>query len=162
VRALWCRRLQAEVVSEVRSRPPGGRRATRSALRPEGRPRTFTPPTGLRQGELCGLRRGDLEPIQGTLTMRRQLVVEDPGSRLRVKPPKSHNGERTLVLDPITPRSADGGRGEADAAVLVHRAYGSAVAAGQSQGPVQPARLRGGGPADWSASDSAFDCVESA
>ncbi|WP_246606399.1 site-specific integrase [Paractinoplanes toevensis] len=58
--------------------------------------------TGLRRGELCGLRCGDLEPVQGTLTVRRQLVVEDPGSRVRVKPPKSHNGVRTLVLDPAT------------------------------------------------------------
>jgi hypothetical protein len=49
----------------------------------------------------CG-RCGDLEPVQGTLTVRRQVVVEDPGSRLRVKPPKSHNGVRTLVLDPVT------------------------------------------------------------
>ncbi|MBL7261586.1 site-specific integrase [Actinoplanes sp. LDG1-01] len=57
---------------------------------------------GLRRGELCGLRCGDLEPLQGTLTVRRQLVVEDPRSRLRVKPPKSHNGVRTLVLDPGT------------------------------------------------------------
>ena len=37
--------------------------------------------SGLRRGELCGLRCGDLEPRQGTLTVRRQLVVEDPGSR---------------------------------------------------------------------------------
>lgn len=58
--------------------------------------------TGLRRGELCGLRCGDLEPVQGTLTVRRQLVVEDPGSRIRVKPPKSHNGVRTVVLDPVT------------------------------------------------------------
>ncbi|MEU4692294.1 tyrosine-type recombinase/integrase [Actinoplanes sp. NPDC023714] len=58
--------------------------------------------TGLRRGELCGLRRGDLEPVQGTLRVRRQIVVEDPGSRLRVKPPKSHNGKRTLILDPLT------------------------------------------------------------
>lgn len=58
--------------------------------------------SGLRRGELCGLQCGDLEPVQGTLTVRRQLVVEDPGSRVRVKPPKSLNGERTLVLDPVT------------------------------------------------------------
>lgn len=58
--------------------------------------------SGLRRGELCGLRRGDLEPVQGTLTVRRQLVVEDPGSRVRVKSPKPHNGVRTLVLDPVT------------------------------------------------------------
>jgi integrase len=58
--------------------------------------------SGLRRGELCGLRCGDLEPLQGTLTVRRQLVIEDPGSRVRVKPPKSHNGVRTLMLDPVT------------------------------------------------------------
>jgi integrase len=58
--------------------------------------------TGLRRGELCGLRRGDLEPDQGTLTVCRQLVVEDPGSRVRVKRPKSHHGVRTLLLDPVT------------------------------------------------------------
>ena len=34
--------------------------------------------------------------------MRRQLVVEEPGSRVRAKPPKSHNGVRTLVLDSET------------------------------------------------------------
>jgi integrase len=58
--------------------------------------------SGLRRGELCGLRCGDLEPDQGTLTVRRQIVVENPGSRTRVKPPKSHNGFRTLVLDAVT------------------------------------------------------------
>jgi integrase len=58
--------------------------------------------TGLRRGELCGLRCGDIEPLQGTLTVSQQLVVEDPGSRVRAKPPKSHNGVRTLVLDPVT------------------------------------------------------------
>jgi integrase len=39
--------------------------------------------SGLRRGELCGLRCGDLEPDQGTLTVRRQIVVENPGSRTR-------------------------------------------------------------------------------
>jgi integrase len=58
--------------------------------------------SGLRRGELCGLRCGDAELGQGTVTVRRQIVVEDPGSRVRVKPPKSHNGVRTLVLDPVT------------------------------------------------------------
>jgi integrase len=58
--------------------------------------------TGLRRGELCGVRHGDLEPEQGTLTVCRQLVVEEPTSKVRVKPPKSHNGVRTLVLDPET------------------------------------------------------------
>ncbi|MFC7535554.1 tyrosine-type recombinase/integrase [Actinoplanes sp. GCM10030250] len=58
--------------------------------------------SGLRRGELCGLRCGDLEPDQGTLTVRRQIVVENTGSRTRVKLPKSHNGRRTLFLDTVT------------------------------------------------------------
>jgi integrase len=58
--------------------------------------------SGLRRGELRGLWCGDVEPVQGTLMARRQLVVEDPGSRVGVKPPKSHSGVRTLLLDPVT------------------------------------------------------------
>jgi integrase len=34
--------------------------------------------------------------------VRRQIVVEDPGSRVRVKPPKSHNGVHSLILDRVT------------------------------------------------------------
>lgn len=58
--------------------------------------------TGLRRGELCGLMWRDLEPGQGSLKVCRQRVVEDPTSRVREKPPKSHNGIRTLLLDPVT------------------------------------------------------------
>lgn len=64
---------------------------------------------GLRRGELCGLRYGDLEPDQGALKVRRQIVVEDPGSRVRVKPPKSPNGFRTLILDDDTLKGLTGG-----------------------------------------------------
>ncbi|MFC7535356.1 tyrosine-type recombinase/integrase [Actinoplanes sp. GCM10030250] len=88
--------------------------------------------SGLRRGELCGLRRGDLEPVQGTLTVRRQIVVENPGSRVRVKPPKSHNGVRTLVLDPVTLK------------VLAGMAAGSAsqyLFAGRTGRPMRPDNL---------------------
>jgi integrase len=64
---------------------------------------------GLRRGELCGLRCADLEADQGVLKVRRQIVVEDPGSRIRVKAPKSPNGLRTLVLDEDTLEGLTGG-----------------------------------------------------
>jgi integrase len=58
--------------------------------------------TGLRRGELCGLQWHDLEPDLGTLKVCRQRVVEEPTSQVRDKPPKSHNGTRSLLLDPDT------------------------------------------------------------
>jgi integrase len=58
--------------------------------------------TGLRRGELCGLMWRGLEPDLATLAVRRQRVVEDPASQVREKPPKSHNGVRSLMLDPVT------------------------------------------------------------
>lgn len=58
--------------------------------------------TGLRRGELCGLMRCDLEPDRGSLRVCRQRVVEEPSSQVREKPPKSHHGNRTLLLDPVT------------------------------------------------------------
>ena len=48
----------------------------------------------------AGLMWCDLEPDLATLRVRRQRVVEDPTSRVREKPPKSHNGTRSLRLDP--------------------------------------------------------------
>lgn len=58
--------------------------------------------TGLRRGELCGLMWQDLERDQGSLKVCRQRVVEDPIGEVRDKPPKSHNGTCTLLLDPAT------------------------------------------------------------
>ncbi|WP_345137372.1 site-specific integrase [Dactylosporangium darangshiense] len=58
--------------------------------------------TGLRRGELCALKWTDLEPDLAALHITRQRVVEDPTSCVAEKPPKSHNGTRTIVLDPAT------------------------------------------------------------
>jgi integrase len=58
--------------------------------------------TGLRRGELCGLMWSDLEPDQSSLKVRRQRIVEEPTSQVREKPPKSHNGTRTVLLDAVT------------------------------------------------------------
>jgi hypothetical protein len=52
----------------------------------------------------------DLRPVWtlsdlATVTVRRQRVVEEPTSRVREKPTKSHNGARSLLLDAVTLRA---------------------------------------------------------
>jgi hypothetical protein len=118
--------------------------------------------TGLRRGELRGLRCGDLEPVQGTLTVRRQIVVEDPGSHTgfeaaQVPQRQAHPGSR-----PVHAGSAGGGGGESwgrrrgicSPAVPV-----VCVAAGQSHRPVQQACSGCRGAADRAASDPASDGI---
>lgn len=53
----------------------------------------------LRWGELSALRRCDLDPVAGTVSVRRQHVELDTG-QLIVTPPKSVAGARTVALPP--------------------------------------------------------------
>jgi len=53
----------------------------------------------LRWGELSALRRCDLDPVAGTVSVRRQQVELDTG-QLLVTPPKSAAGGRTVALPP--------------------------------------------------------------
>jgi len=53
----------------------------------------------LRWGELSALRRCDLDPVAGTVSVRRQQVELDTG-QLLVTPPKSAAGVRTVALPP--------------------------------------------------------------
>ena len=55
---------------------------------------------GLRRGELFGLRRGDVDIDAGELSVQRQVVYLDDGSRLETKP-KSEAGVRTVSLPPF-------------------------------------------------------------
>jgi len=55
--------------------------------------------TGLRFGELAGLRRRALDPFQGTVTVS-EVLTELAGGRLIVGPPKSEAGRRTVAIPP--------------------------------------------------------------
>lgn len=55
--------------------------------------------TGLRQGELFGLQREDIDLKEGVITVRHSL--EEISGRLRLKQPKSKSGRRQVTLPPI-------------------------------------------------------------
>jgi integrase len=52
--------------------------------------------TGLRFGELAGLRTGDIDPLRRTLTVRRGIV--EVSGRIRVEEPKTAASRRTVAL----------------------------------------------------------------
>jgi integrase len=52
---------------------------------------------GLRRGEVLGLRWSDIDLKAKTLTVNQARVLVD--CKVRIEPPKSHNGKRTLPLD---------------------------------------------------------------
>src|SRR2546430_16128602 len=52
--------------------------------------------SGLRWGELCGLRRPDVDTKAATLTVRRQLI--EVNGELSFGPPKTAAGRRVVVL----------------------------------------------------------------
>jgi integrase len=94
--------------------------------------------TGLRRGELCGLMWRDLEPDLAALTVCRQRVVEDPTSRVREKPPKSHNGTRSLVLDSVTLTTLTDIRPRGKAALVSGYMF-----TGRGGGPLRPDNVSG-------------------
>ena len=54
---------------------------------------------GLRRGEVLGLRWADIDLKAGTLTVNQGRVLVD--CKVRIEPPKSRNGQRTLPLDAV-------------------------------------------------------------
>ncbi|MEV4417626.1 site-specific integrase [Catellatospora sp. NPDC049609] len=55
--------------------------------------------TGLRRGELAGLKWVEFDPMTGTIRIIRQRVVEGEDSAVREKRPKSSNSIRSVMLD---------------------------------------------------------------
>lgn len=56
--------------------------------------------TGLRRGEVIGLRWGDIDVERGTLAVRRALVAV--GYAVHVSEPKTARGRRMMAIDPLT------------------------------------------------------------
>jgi len=56
--------------------------------------------TGMRRGELCGLQWGDLNLDGNVPTLRVERSVEETRAGLRVKPPKTKRGRRSISLPP--------------------------------------------------------------
>jgi integrase len=56
--------------------------------------------TGMRRGEILGLRWGDLDVEAGRLSVRQPRIVVD--YRVQVSEPKTAKGRRSLALDPVT------------------------------------------------------------
>lgn len=57
--------------------------------------------TGLRRGEVCGLRWGDVDLVESSITIRTTRVIAD-GRGVIESTPKSKAGGRVVVIDPMT------------------------------------------------------------
>ena len=60
----------------------------------------FALSTGLRRGELCGLRWDDFDPVLGTVRVQRAVAQRGSGRGTWLKPPKTAAGARTVTLPP--------------------------------------------------------------
>ena len=56
--------------------------------------------TGIRRGELCGLQWADIDLDKATLKVERSL--EETRAGVKLKPPKTKNGRRTMSLPSVT------------------------------------------------------------
>jgi integrase len=94
--------LTERTVSEKRTRKSGAFTYTRT-FAPDPMQRALwyvLAMTGMRRGEVCGLRWSDLDAGAGLLTIRRSRVVV--GGKTVESAPKTRRGRRTLALDPAT------------------------------------------------------------
>lgn len=57
--------------------------------------------TGMREGEVCGLRWSDFDEVNNTLSVKR-TVARGKGYKKIIQPPKSRAGNRTITLDDET------------------------------------------------------------
>ena len=101
--------------------------------------------TGMRSGELLGLKWADVDLESGTIRVRRTLTRTEDGKRLTLGEPKTKKSRRTVRLTPRAAEALGGHRArQAEEKLRAGGLYGDRglVFAGETGGIVNPSNLR--------------------
>lgn len=101
--------------------------------------------TGMRSGELLGLKWADVDLESGTVRVRRTLTRTEDGKRLTLGEPKTKKSRRTVRLTPRAAEALGGHRArQAEEKLWAGGLYGDRglVFTGETGGIVNPSNLR--------------------
>jgi integrase len=96
--------------------------------------------TGLRRGELCGLRWQDIDLVEGRISVVQTRTIAD--DRVITSTPKSSAGKRTISIDSATVTALAELKNQQEAAAQVYGHWGTDLVAATLEGrPVHPKAL---------------------